>query len=449
MTNCFQHSLFVLAHSLGQPDFYPVYKRLLKNQWKPLAELKAEQDTQLRRMVHFCYDNVPYYHTLFQNQRIKPETIKTTNDLKKIPVLTKEIIKANWEELKPVNLNRIRFQMHSTGGSTGTPMKYRVSSNDRFLAGALLYRGWGYAGYKLSDKMVFLAGSSLDIGTKVELVKKAHEYTRNIRKLSSFNMGEKEMQSYAGVLNTFQPKYIRGYASSIYFFAQWLEENNIRIPFPNAVFTTAEKLYPPMRETIGRVFNCEVFDGYGLFDGGVSAYECPEHSGLHIDSERSVMELIDEGGNVIESGEGTILATSLHNFAMPFLRYDTGDIATRAEDPCSCGRAYPLLSEIVGRSVDVLITPEGTKVHGWFFLYIFWEHGEGIKEYQVVQETINEIKIKIVKEEKFNEQKLDIIRKIILSKSPDWNISFNFVDEIKRTKSGKYKFIINEVSVNG
>ena len=176
-------------------------------------------------MIHFCDDNIPYYRTLFQNHRIDPNTIKTVEDLHKIPVLTKEIIKANWDALKPVNLDQIHYQMHSTGGSTGTPMKYRVSTNDRFLAGALLYRGWGYGGYNLGDKMVFLAGSSLDVGTKTELVKKAHEYARNIRKLSSFNMGDQEMQSYAGILNSFQPKFIRGYASSIYFFAQWLEEN--------------------------------------------------------------------------------------------------------------------------------------------------------------------------------------------------------------------------------
>ena len=102
-------------------------------------------------------------------------------------------------------------------------------------------------------------------------------------------------------------------------------------------------------------------------------------------------------------------------------------------------------SEIVGRTVDILITPEGTKVHGWFFLYIFWEHGEGIKEYQVVQQTINKIQINIVKEDAFKEEKLEIIKQVILSKSPNWKITFNFVNEIKGTGAGKYKFIINKI----
>ena len=444
----FNKPLFILAHQLIDRSFYPTYKRLMKNQWKPLIDLKGEQEKQLRFMVQYCNDNVPFYHSLFKSLGIRPEDIKTVDDLQKLPVLTKEMIKDNWDALKPVNLNNIRYRERSTGGSTGAPMKYRISSNDRFLGGALMYRGWGYGGFQLGDKMVFLAGSSLDVGTKSQLTTKAHEIARNLRKLSSFNMGDDEMRSYAMLITKWKPKFIRGYPSSISQFCEWLEDEKIMLPSPKAIFTTSEKNFPEMREKISGYFKAPVFDGYGLNDGGVSAYECGEHTGLHIDTERSVMELIDQNGNTIESGEGTILATSLHNFAMPFLRYNTGDLATLVGDPCTCGRAYPLLSEIVGRTVDVLVTPEGTKVHGWFFLYIFWEHGEGVREYQVIQKTIDDIQIKIVKEENFNEEELEKIKKIITSKSPNWRVNFIFVDEIKRTDSGKFKFIINELTTN-
>jgi len=293
--------------------------------------------------------------------------------------------------------------------------------------------------------MVFLAGSSLNVGTKSNLITKGHEITRNLRKLSSFDMSDPEMRSYAHVLNSFQPKYIRGYASSIYFFAQWLEENDVKVTFPDAVFTTSDKLFPNMRETISRVFDCEVYDGYGLSDGGVSAYECPEHTGLHIDTERSIMEVIDDKGSSVDDGEGQIIATSLNNLAMPFIRYSTGDHAYIINDFCDCGRGYKLLKDIIGRSVDVLITPEGKSVHGWFFLYIFWEYCQGIKEYQVIQKTVDEIKIKLVLEEDFDDTQLERIKQIIISKSPDWKIEFLFVDKIDRTVAGKYKFIINEI----
>ena len=438
-------NLFILAHQVGDRTFYPTYKKLIQNQWKTYEELKEEQQKQLRNMINFAYKNVPYYHKLFDDLKLSPDDIKNVEDLEKLPIVNKEIIKHNWDDFKPVNLIKLKYYERTTGGSTGTPFKYRLYKFDRFLGGALLYRGWGYAGYELGDKMVFLAGASLDIGTKSYLAKRVHEIARNIKKFSSFDMGEKEMREYVNIINAFNPKFLRGYASSIYFFAKWIKENNIEIYQPLAVFTTAEKLYPTMKEKIGDVFNCDVYDAYGLNDGGLGAYECSEHSGLHIDTERSIMEVVDKDGNQLETGEGEILATSLYNYAMPFIRYDTGDVGTIIDDVCGCGREYKLLKELVGRSVDILVTPEGKNVHGWFFLYIFWDYCKGVKEYQVVQEKLDKIVIKIVPEEDFDEKQLDKIREIVRIRSEGWNIEFKFVDEIERTGAGKYKFIVSEI----
>lgn len=438
--------LFILAHELGDISFYSTYKRIMKSQWKPYEELKIEQEKQLRQMIAFCYENVPYYRSLFKSLHLLPKNIATIEDLEKLPILTKDIIKKRWEEFTPFHLSSMNYQNRATGGSTGTPLSYRLSRQDRFLGGAIQYRGWGAGGYGLGDKMLILAGSSLGINSKSKINKKAHEIARNMVKLSSFDMNETEMLRYADILNHFQPKYIRGYASSLHFFATWLENNDISVPSPNAVFTTSEKLFPYMRETISRVFSSEVYDGYSLNDGGVSASECPEHTGLHIDTERSIMEVVDGDGLAVDSGEGQILATSLHNYAMPFIRYATGDETVITEDFCGCGRRSRLLEQIIGRSVDFLITPDGKYIHGWFFLYIFWEYCKGVKEYQVVQKTSKNIEIKMVIEDDFDEEQLDRIREIVAKRSPDWDIEFKHVDAIERTGAGKYKFIINEVS---
>ena len=323
--------------------------------------------------------------------------------------------------------------------------QYRLSKHDRFLGGALLYRGWGYGGYNLGDKTVFLAGSSLGFDTRSRLTTFIHETARNLRKLSSFDMGTDEMQKYSQIINSFKPKIIRGYASSIYFYAKWIEESNLKIHSPTAIFTTSDNLFPYMRAKISEVFGCEVYDGYGLNDGGVSAYECSEHAGLHIDAERSIMEVVDDEAHQMNHGIGQILATSLYNYAMPFIRYDTGDNGHIIEDVCNCGRGYPLLKEIAGRTTDILFTPEGKNVHGWFFLYIFWDYGKGIKEYQVVQETLKRIAIKIVPEEGFDESQLDRIREVVSKRSPGWDIEFEYVDMIERSRAGKYKFIINNI----
>jgi len=442
----FRRGLFILAHQCGDTSFYPAYKKLVRNQWKPYAELKRDQEKQLRHLIEFSYENIPYYRNLFKNLGLLPRDIRTVEDLEKLPILTKNIIKEHWEEFKPANLSSMKYYSRATGGSTGTPFHYRLSKKDRFLSGALLYRGWGSGRYRLGDKMVFLAGSSLGVGTTSYLTTRAHEISRNIRKLSSYDMGEKEMRDYAGVLNAFRPKFIRGYASSLYFYAKWLKENDVSIPFPDAVFTTAEKLFPHMRETISRVFGCEVFDAYGLNDGGVSAYECSEHSGLHIDTERSVLEIVDQHGHQVDEGQGSILATSLHNFAMPFIRYSTGDASQILMDKCGCGRKTLLLHEILGREYEMLLTPEGQGVFGGFFTTQIFDNLPSVREFQVVQKEIDRLVIRIVPEQGFDEKALAYIRTKILAKSENWHIEFQFVDAIDRSRAGKYKFIINEVS---
>lgn len=441
----FNQSLFIFAHQLGYQKFYPTFKDLRQSQWNSYSEQKTVQEKKLRNMIDFSYENVPYYHKLFRELNLKPSDIKRVEDLEKLPILTKDIIKENWDDFKPATINNMKYYTNSTGGSTGTPFCYRLQKYDRFLSGAITYRGWGYAGYELGDKMLFLAGSSLDVGTSSFILKKAHEISRNIRKLSSFDMGSSDMIQYANAINSFNPKFIRGYASSINCFANFIDENNIDISYPQTVFTTAEKLMPPIRKNIEDLFDCDVYDGYGLNDGGVSAYECSEHNGLHIDTERSIMEIVDDNGFQISDGVGNILATSLHNYAMPFIRYDTGDMGHIIDDQCGCGRESKVLKEIIGRSVDILMTPEGKQVHGYFLLFIFWEYGEGIKEYQVIQNQINNILIKIVSNEHFNADDLSLIKTSIQSKSPLWNVEFEFVDSIERTKAGKYKFIVSEL----
>ncbi len=437
--------LFVAAHELGDSHFYPFYKQLVRNQWRPYTELKAEQEKALRHMVRFAYENVPYYHTAFRERNVQPDDIRVIEDLEKLPIVTKQIIKEHWEEFKPRNLDQMKYTENATGGTSGTPFSYRLGRYDRFASAALSYRGWGYAGYQLGDRMFMLAGTSLGVGKKSHAATRLQGMLRNVKKRSSFDMSDAALQTYADTVNSFKPKFVRGYPSALYVFAQWIEKNGTDIYAPKAVFTTSEKLFPRMRRTMKSVFGCDVYDGYGLNDGGLSSYECGEHCGMHVDSERGVMEVIDENGHQIDDGEGRILATTLYNYAMPFIRYETEDIGALTADSCPCGRGYRLLSELVGKSVDVLITPEGTHVHGWFFATVL-EHAKGVREYQVVQETIDTVMIRIVPDDGFDSHEMDSIRNHVREISAGWNVEFILVDRIDRTQAGKYKYIVNRVS---
>jgi phenylacetate-CoA ligase len=435
--------LFVVTHLIACPSFFNISSELSRT--KSRNELLSKQEEMLTKMVRYAYENIKYYHNIFGKYNLKPQDIKTAKDMYKLPVLTKEDIKKHWEDFKPTGLKKTHYKVFPTGGTTGIPLFYRVSKEDRFLSLALLYRGWGLAGYEFGDPVVFIGGASISVDTSTPIFKFLHERATNIRKLSSFDMSDQKLSQYIKIINTFKPKFIRGYPSAIYYLSQWVHKNNSYVNPIRGIFTTSEKLFPNMRSSIEEVFNCRVFDGYGLNDGGLSAYECREHRGMHVDTERSLLEICDERDSPMVNKEGRILATNLMNKAMPLIRYDTGDLGILSNRICTCGNNHPMLENIIGRSVDILTTPEGKKVHGWFFLYTFWKYNKGIRQYQVVQRDTKHINIKIVKENGFDPAILDIIRKTAASISKGWHLDFHFVDRIEPTKSGKRKFIISEI----
>ena len=398
-------------------------------------------------MISYTYANIPYYHSLFNGLNLRPGDIKHIEDLEKIPILNKATVKKKLDKFWPNDLRPFSYYLRSTGGSTGSPLVYRVSRKDRFLSAALLYRGWSHAGYGMGDSMFFLGGSSIGASASSTISRYLNELTRNIVKLSSFDMKESQMHQYVSKINAVRPYFAFGYASSLYFFSKWIEHEDLTIHSPKSIFVTAEKLFPHARKKIEDVFGTSVYDNYGVNDGGVSAYECPRHEGLHIDTERSIMEVVDEGGHQLSSGSGRIIATSLHNYAMPFIRYDTGDIGTLSEELCSCGRGQKLLKDIIGRQQDILVTPEGNNIHGEFFTHIFWAV-KGVKEFQVVQRTVDAITISIIPEEEFDERSVQKIKDAVATRSKEWFVDVRIVDRIDRTKAGKYRWVINDTGAD-
>jgi len=425
------------------------YKFVKKNEYESYENLKRYQEEKLQRLIQFSYDKVPYYHKLFKSLNLKPEDIRSIEDLQKLPILTKEIIRNNQKDFIPLDLKDQKYANRSTAGSTGHPLQYRNSNDDKSLGFAILYANWGYAGYELGDKVAIIAGSSLIPSTGSKLIDNIKTFVMNTKNFSAFDLNEKYMDKIVITLNKFKPRFLSGYASSIYLFAKHIKDKNLKIDFnPKGVFATAEVLFDYQRELIEDVFNCKVFDQYGLNDGGISAYECEKHKGLHVDMIRSITEVADEEGTQSEAGkEGHILATSLHNYAMPFLRYDTGDLGILSGERCVCGRETPVLEKIIGRVSDYIYTPDRTKIHGEFFSHIFWEFS-WVKQFQIIQNEVDEVVVKIVPDskDKISDDELDRLKEIILNRAGAMKIVIEIVDEIETTKAGKWKFIVRMVA---
>lgn len=436
-------AIFILAHELMSPGFYSMYRGLLQNQWKPPAHLQKAQDMSLRRMIRYCYERIPFYKRHLDKANVEPSQIHGFEDLERIPPITKEDIRRNKESFWPQE-HSPSYYIRNTGGTTGTPLRYKISRRERFLGASILYRGWSAGGYRLGDPILFLAGSSLLPNVESRVMKRLNEISRNTKFLSAFSMDDEQLECYADVLQSWKPRFLRGYPSALSEFVDFLEEGGFDNPPIKAIFTTSEKLFPKVRGKLGSFFEARVFDGYGANDGGISTFEC-EEGHIHIDMERSILEVVDKDNHQIEEGEGEVLATSLHNYAMPFIRYKIGDRAVITSEMCSCGRGLPLLQEIIGRSVSIFVTPDGSTVHGWFFLYIFWEIGEEVARYRVTQKTREDVSIQVVPGPSFSPSTTKRISKLVKSKCADWTVDIQVVDSIPESPSGKRIFVESEV----
>jgi phenylacetate-CoA ligase len=282
------------------------------------------------------------------------------------------------------------------------------------------------------------------VSNQQSLKAKIQDYVLNIRHYSSYGMNHDLIHKYALHMNQWKPLYLRGYASSLYLLAKYIDENTVRLNFKlKGIFSTAEVLSINQRLLIERVFNVHVFDNYGLNDGGISAFECPLHKGMHVDFERSILQTVNDSGKVVTGEIGKIIATSLYNYAMPFIRYDTGDLGFIDDvNICECGNPRPLLKSVYGRTTDYLKL--NNNVIGSPVLTVLM--GKiNVEHYQIVQINSDEIDIKYVNKTLLDAKDKNFIEKSFFEHVGPIRINFKKVTSEELLAKNKHKFIINEV----
>ncbi len=401
-------------------------------------EIENYQNSLLKKMITYSYENIPFYNKLYKEYNVDINDVKSIGDLHKLPIITKRDIIDNYNDLYPEN-NNIKYVEMTTGGSTGEPLKYRISQYSSDISFALLLRGWGFAGYKPGDKMAIIAGGSL-VGKASPLKNKIRDYIFNFRRYSSYGMNEELLKEYVDDMIKWKPKYLRGYASIVFLLAEYVKKYNLESNFHlNGIFTTAEMLFKNQRDVIESVFDTKVYDTYGLNDGGITAFECSKQNGFHIDIERAILEVVDEDGNIIYEKEGRVIATSLNEYAMPLLRYDTGDLGVLSKERCSCGCDRPLLKELKGRVTDTLKFNDnfiGSPVIATLMGKI------NAKQYQFIQLSKNKLLIKIIKGDNHSKKDEDFIKQSLFSNVGQIDIEFEYVDNFNVSSGKKHKFII-------
>jgi len=210
---------------------------------------------------------------------------------------------------------------------------------------------------------------------------------------SAYHLTPANAAQYLREMTAFGPSLLRGYASSIYILARMAEEHSLPVPRVKGIVTGSETLLPKYRECIERVFGIRVCDWYGQAESTVTMSECGAHQGLHLNEDYGVCELVSDPS--LAANERRIIATNLDNLAMPLIRYDTGDIAVVSDRrSCSCGRAFPLVSAIRGRSDELIRTRNGRVLPSVNFYAVFHEFDE-IRAFQLVQHDLDHVDVRV------------------------------------------------------
>lgn len=345
------------------------YREQMRSQWLAPGELQSLQRRKLARLLRHAYDNVPYYRRVFDERGLRPDDVRDFADLAALPILNKTVIRENFEDLQAENRARFAPRRNQTSGSTGQPLVFFWDRDAHSAGWPNAWRAFAVAGFQLGDRLLILSGGAL-MPKVTPLRQRIYYAFMGITQLRAYHLSEEEMDAYVAYLAATpnHPRYLYGYASAAYLFGRYLLSRGRRDVRFRAIFTTAEVLSPQQRTVIEEAFGCRVYDTYGNNESCLAAFECERHDGLHYAMENAYLEVLDDCGAPAPAGEtGRFIATNLENYAMPFIRYDGGDLGTLRDDPCPCGRGLLRIGNIMGRSRDFIYTPDGREVHGAFF----------------------------------------------------------------------------------
>jgi len=417
-------------------------KFLLKSQWWSEAELKEYQNVKLRALIKHAYDNVFYYTEVFKRLGLIPEDIKTTDDLYKLPILTKEDIRKSFKNGSIIarNIPTRKMLLSSSSGSTGEPLQYYITKEVDSFNKACGIRGWYWMGDRLGDKYIKLSQNPR--GT----IKNIQDKFNNCLYLFAQQLTDDNFSKIVDQINKFKPLVIRGYPDPMLFLANYIIKNNINIYFPRSIATTGNILFDKYREKIEQTFNCKIYDSYSC-EGGANVSECNTHECYHSSMEYAITEILKDGKEVENGEEGRVITTDLVNYAVPFIRYDTQDYVTKSKQKCSCGKDLLAIDNINGRDSDILVTPSGKYliVHN-FTVYFEWI--DSIDQFQIRQDKIDEIEILLKVNQKYNSTEEKKIYKYWRDYiGNDVKIEIMVVDDIPLTRSGKRRFLLRNQKI--
>jgi phenylacetate-CoA ligase len=403
----------------------------------------------------FARSHVPYYHEQFRALGLSDAeiSVRPLRALTELPLLDKSTLRGRVDDLRCDDLPLRDWYENASGGSTGEPVRFLQDRDYHLMsmAATSLFDDW--SGYRQGEPKILLWGSERDLLVGRETLRHSlGQWLRNEYALNAFRMTESDMERFVATINHVRPTQVLAYVDAAYELARFIEKKKLAVHAPKAVMTSAGTLFPHMRETIKRVFRAPVFNRYGSREVGDLASQCDRHLGLHVNPYTHHVEILRADGSPCEAGEtGEIVVTPLANRAMPLLRYRIGDMGALAAAPCTCGRHWPLLSEVSGRVTDVFRRGDGTPVSPVYFIHFIGvtHHTDldFIEKYQLVQEEPELIKMMLIpkhaslqRHDLDDEQKAVLVGIVKQVMGPSCRLEVTIVDHIPPEPSGKFRY---------
>lgn len=436
--------LFPIHERLKGHDTVRVHKELESSQWLEPEAIARLQLGNLRRFLSDVDQHVPCYRKFFAEHGFSPQDIGGLDDIQKLPLTDKSFIRANLEQLKaPDAADLARF---NTGGSSGEPLIFYIGKRRISHDVAAKWRATRWWGVDLGDPEIVVWGSPIELGAQ-DRIRQMRDRLLRTTLLPAFEMSKKKLDQFIEQICRIRPKMLFGYPSALSHIATHAESQGTKLDRLGirVAFVTSERLYDHQREKIEAVFGCPVANGYGGRDAGFIAHQCPQ-GGMHITAEDILVEIIDKNGKVLPKGEaGEIVVTHLATRDFPFIRYRTGDVGVLDTDICSCGRGLPLLKDIQGRTTDFVIAQDGTVLHGLALIYVLRDQ-PGVKEFKIVQQSLERTEIQIVREEGYRHDSEMVIREVFRKRlGENVKINIEYRNEIEKEQSGKFRYVVSKV----
>jgi len=401
------------------------------------------QNERLRLLIEHAYQSVPFYREYMQQHGLTPADIQTKDDLHKLPIVNKEIIRREGiERFTSETYPTSKRILMSSSGSTGQPFVYYITREDYSMDIAANLRGWYEIGWRLGDRYIKISQNP-----RSSKLKKIQDFVTRNKYVATADLSDEHLFSIMKEIEAYKPIVIRSYPDPLFIMAQYRLQHPEFSYRPLAITTTGNTLHENVRTTIEQAFGCPIFDSYAS-EGNSVVFECPTRECYHVAEEYGITEILDEEGNPISDGQGRVVTTDLWNYAHPFIRYDVQDRVVVSSTPCSCGRAHKRIDRIMGRDNEVLIAPSGRRYIVHHFTVFFEptvtpELKDSIEQFQIVQHNDGTSTIRLVVNSRYNAEIGNFIRDY-WAKEFGCDVTIEVVDRIPIMHNNKRRFILIE-----